>query len=99
MTENDTRLIRDGLQYLGPTLQNEWNSQARGLIGKMAQVPLCAVCPAAQWYRIEQADKAELESFCTQFRGVMYSGGRAITDCDARDDSIKGLALADTTGS
>jgi hypothetical protein len=98
VTENDTRMIRDGLQHLGPTLSKEWGSEDRGLIGKIAKVPLCAICPAAQWYRSERASTAELECFCTQFRGVMYNGVKTITDCDARDDFIKGLAPTDNTG-
>ena len=55
-------------------------------------LPLCAVCPAAQWYRIEDDQRTpRLEAFCTAFRGVMYDHRRrAVTACDGRTDTIEG---------
>ncbi len=48
MTDEDRDLLRDGADYIGLTL-----SDAPDLLEKMDRVPLCAVCPAAQWYVLD----------------------------------------------
>ena len=65
-----------------------WLLRGRAL-GK--PMPLCVVCPSAQWYRIED-DKGEahLECFCTEFRGVMFDRRkRGVTACDGRTDAVE----------
>ena len=58
--------------------------------GDHEPLPLCVVCPSAQWYGIEDENGAKrLEAFCTEFRGTMYDHRqRAVTACDARTDAI-----------
>ena len=81
MTENDEIMLERNAAHIGPTLQN-----ARALVEKMVRVPLCAACPAAQWYKYSDD---QLHCFCTQFRGVMYNHTRAaITECDGHADAI-----------
>lgn len=60
------------------------------MLERMERVPLCAACPAAQWYLTRDSQGAEeLEAFCTQFRSVMYRrASRVVTSCDAREDAI-----------
>lgn len=96
MTTDDLRTIQDSLEHLGPSLQKEWDSEERGLLGEMKQVPVCAVCPAGQWYKTVGTGGDALECFCTQFRGVMYNGGKIVTECDARDDAIARLKPQET---
>ena len=87
MTDADQELLRQEAAYLGPVVQ-----ASRKLLDAMEPLPLCAVCPAAQWYRIEDDQRTpRLEAFCTAFRGVMYDHRRrAVTACDGRTDTIEG---------
>ena len=86
MTEEDRRMLETHATYVGPVVQ-----ASRQLLEKMQPLPLCAVCPSAQWYRIEVAQgEAHLEAFCAEFRGVMYDRRKpTVTACDARTDAIK----------
>ena len=85
MTDAERRLLQEQAAYVGPVV-----NVSRPLLETMLPMPLCVVCPSAQWYRIED-DKGEahLECFCTEFRGVMYDlRKRAVTACDGRTDAI-----------
>ena len=86
MTDAERRLLRDQAAYIGPVVD-----QARDLLELMKPMPLCVVCPSAQWYRIEDdKSKAHLECFCTEFRGVMFDvRRRGVTACDGRTDAIE----------
>ncbi len=86
MTDDDRRLLLEQATYIGPVVD-----EARSLLEAMKPLPLCVVCPSAQWYRIED-DKGEahLECFCIEFRGVMYDRRkRGVTACDGRTDAIE----------
>lgn len=81
MTDDDKIMLERNVANIGPTLLN-----ARELLDKMERVPLCAVCPAGQWYRY--ADD-QLHCFCTKFQGVMYNHMKyPVTECDAYDDAV-----------
>ena len=86
MTDKDRALLAMNEAFLGPTLR-----ESMALVEKMERVPLCAVCPAAQWYTMEtEAAVASLECFCTEFRGVMYGPTRqVVTVCDGRADAVE----------
>ena len=86
MTDDDRDLLKGNKRFLGPTL-----IAAQALLDAMKRVPVCAVCPAARWYRIVDKTGAErLECFCTEFRGVMYGiKAEAVTSCDARADALE----------
>lgn len=85
MTDDKRRLLRDFTHLLGPTLDGAYH-----LVENMERVPACAVCPKAQWYKLQDKTGTETaECFCTAFHDVMYNGGaRVVTACDARQDAI-----------
>lgn len=85
MTEAERALLIEQATWIGPVVD-----ESRTLLETMRPLPLCVVCPAAQWYRIEDEKGAKrLEAYCTEFRGTMYDHRqRAVTACDARDDAI-----------
>lgn len=91
MTEADLRLLHEQAAWVGPVID-----ASRALLEAMEPLPLCAVCPSAQWYRTADDKKVEqLEAFCTQFRGVMYDRRKpAVVACDARIDAIAGEGAA-----
>lgn len=92
MTEDDRRLLQGWDDQLGLTLGKNYD-----LVKALLRVPLCAVCPMAKWYKLEEAPAKEgekpppprLECFCTAYHGVMYDGRRVVTACDAWEDAIK----------
>ena len=95
MNEAEQRLLVEQATYIGPVV-----GASRALLASMRPMPLCVVCPAAQWYRVED-DKGDkrLEAFCTEFHGVMYDyRRRAVTACDARTDTIAGDSTPGTRG-
>ena len=85
MTDNDRITLAENKALIGPTLKANLK-----LIEEMKRVPLCAICPAAQWYSIETGEGIpSLEAYCTTFRGVMYEPRRRIvTACDGRADAV-----------
>lgn len=86
MTEADKILLVEQAAWIGPVVE-----ASRALLETMRPMPLCVVCPSAQWYRIEdEKGEKRVEAFCTEFRGVMYDHRRrAVTACDARTDAIE----------
>ena len=85
MTEAERLLFETHAAYVGPVIQS-----SRPLLNKMTPMPLCVVCPAAQWYQMtDEKGVARLECFCTEFRGRMYGFQRdPVTACDAHADAI-----------
>lgn len=91
MNDDDRRLLRDWGDRLTPTLEENYD-----LVQAFERVPVCVACPMAQWYKLESSPPKQgaeqklptLECFCTAFRGVMYNGGRAVTECDAFQDAL-----------
>ena len=85
MTADERRMLRDFKHLLSPTLDDSYD-----LIETMKRVPVCTVCPMAQWYTMRDSKEVEAaECFCTAFNCVMYNGGaRVVTACDARQDAI-----------
>lgn len=94
MTDDGRRLLRDFAHQLSPTLDEAYH-----LVKKMERVPVCAVCPMAQWYKLQDRTGAETpECFCTAFHGVMFrEGGRVVTACDAHQDAIDSDRSRSTT--
>lgn len=89
MTDADDQMLEREATLLGPTLQEERSRPSTAsLLEKLERVPVCAVCPAARWYKL---DDDKLECFCTEYRGVMYDDRRkvAVTACDARADALE----------
>lgn len=92
MNEDDRRLLQGWDDLLGVTLGKNYD-----LVKALPRVPLCAVCPMAQWYKLEDSPTKpdekpavpRLECFCTAYRGVMYDGRRVVTACDAWEDAVK----------
>ncbi|MGK2908813.1 MAG: hypothetical protein ACSLE1_03295 [Sphingobium sp.] len=90
MTDEDFVRLDDSRPLLGPTLAEEFR-----LLEALDRLPDCAICPAAQWYKLEDENgtKKQLECFCTQFHKIMYKDGYPfVTRCDAREDAIKNLS-------
>ena len=88
MTVQNQNLLDKESAYIGPVI-----AASRALIEAMQPMPLCAACPAAQWYRTEDSKGAVyLAAFCTTFRAVMYDKNQyAVTTCDGRADAIGDL--------
>lgn len=83
MTEEDREMLKAGYRFIGPVLRG-----AVTLLEAMARVPVCAACPAAQWYRFGED---QLECHCSEFRSIMYAtGGKPVIDCDTRRYLISG---------
>ena len=86
MNDAERRLLQEQAAYVGPVIE-----ASRPLLEQMQPMPLCVVCPSAQWYRItDDKLEAHLECFCTEFRGVMFDRRkRGVTACDGRSDAIE----------
>lgn len=83
MTHEDREMLETGYHHIGPVLRS-----ALPLLKDMPRVPVCAACPAAQWYKF--GDNL-LECHCTEFRSVMYErGSKVVIDCDSRRYLISG---------
>lgn len=84
MTEEELRDEVERRTLLSPALLSSLD-----LVKTIKRLPVCIVCPSAQWYRIED-DKGQgkLECFCTQFRGLMFEPPRrVVTVCDGYTDT------------
>lgn len=94
MTDEDDQMLENESALMGATLLLERSRPSTdSLLNKMERVPVCAVCPAARWYKL---DDDKLECFCVEYRGTMYDAYKkvAVTTCDARADALKRLAPA-----
>lgn len=102
MNEDDRRFLRDWGDYIGDTLDKNYD-----LVKNLERVPICVACPMAQWYKLEapppkpnaEQKTPKLECYCIVFRGVMYDGHKVVTACDARADALKPKEGPDAGGS
>lgn len=87
MTDAELRQALEAQTLISPALRSSLD-----LVRKIKRLPVCIVCPAAQWYKTENHEKVEeLECFCTQFRGLMFQPPRrVVTDCDGYIDAAAG---------
>ena len=87
MTQDDLREAARQGTLLSPALKASLD-----LVAGIERLPVCIVCPAARWYKIEdKSGVGALECFCTQFRSLMFEPPRrVVTDCDGYTDAAAG---------
>lgn len=79
-TASSTEKLPTPWPHKGPTLRSVPNTDLP------ENLPLCAECPAAWWYRTDSV----FECFCSKFRSVVFDKRNGpVTMCDAREEAIK----------
>lgn len=84
MTQEDLKEAARQQTLLSPALKASLD-----LVARIERLPVCIVCPAARWYKVEGKEGAgALECFCTQFRSLMFEPPRrVVTVCDGYTDA------------